>query len=211
MEHFRNITPEQRQYVLDHINDHPRTAVAKAAGICASTLYRIVRENGGDIDHTKSLPNNKCKEAVLKLWPRYSAREIHSMTGFTYSRIIAWKTRLGLEHDEETRLRLEKKCYDARMEGRKKVNQAARAAVWKKRRKLDELRYMSGMETKTKFRHKRWPKKTYKAIFHLTKHLDYFLDEEVGGDYTLFYDEETKRSPFEQHYIEKYRLKFQQA
>lgn len=43
------ITHEQMRYVIEHINDRPRTKVAEGAGISLSAVYRIARKHGGDM------------------------------------------------------------------------------------------------------------------------------------------------------------------
>lgn len=50
------VTPQQRAYILAHLNDRPRTAVARAAGVSTATLYRIVRQAGGATDSASAPP-----------------------------------------------------------------------------------------------------------------------------------------------------------
>ena len=37
------LTEEQKSYIVEHINDRPRTAVAKTAGVSMTMLYWVVR------------------------------------------------------------------------------------------------------------------------------------------------------------------------
>ena len=68
----QKITQAQVDYVLAHINDRPRRKVAEAAGICMSTMYRIVREHGGGaftvfvvaLHHPQFLVAHPCHYAV---------------------------------------------------------------------------------------------------------------------------------------------------
>lgn len=51
------ITQEQRQFIIDHINDRPRSKIIEQAQVSPATFYQIVKENGGQIDHSLSTRN----------------------------------------------------------------------------------------------------------------------------------------------------------
>ena len=56
------VTPQQRAYILAHLNDRPRTAVARAAGVSTATLYRIVRQAGGELLHERATRRPEAEE-----------------------------------------------------------------------------------------------------------------------------------------------------
>ena len=43
------LTQQQVDYIRAHVNDRPRVKVARDAGVSLSTVYRIVREAGGEM------------------------------------------------------------------------------------------------------------------------------------------------------------------
>ena len=50
-----------------------------------------------------------------------------------------------------------------------------------------------------------------RAISQLIHKYNYFRDEKVGGLYTLFYDDETKRTKNEEYFNVKYGIEFIKA
>lgn len=192
------------------MNDYPRYKVAKDAGVSPSTMYRIIQEVGGKL----AMPKQEIyKDTVTRLWATHSASEIEEATGLAKSRIIEWAKRLGLKHTQATEDRLKRKKADASVKARRNIEdfQERKSKSWKRTRKLDYLRFISGQEQQTKFQFPKYPERVYKAIYHLVNNYGYFQDEEVGGCYTMYYDEQTKRTPKEHLYIERYGLKFEQA
>lgn len=69
----QKITQAQVDYVLAHINDRPRRKVAEAAGICMSTMYRIVRENGGELRYDLSTRHEGIEDTVRAYYPTMTA------------------------------------------------------------------------------------------------------------------------------------------
>lgn len=205
------ISKEKQKFIREHLNDRPRTKYARLCGVDMSTYYRYVRKFGGELKHELSMPNEYYKETTRKYWATMSASEIRDAYGVPKSKAIYWAQRLGLKHTPETEQRLKDKMVKSSVGARNEESHKKASITWKKNRRLDELRVMSGLPRETKFHLKRYPQKTRLAIWHLERRYNYFRDEEVGGLYTLFYDEETKRTPREQYYIDKYHLKFEQA
>ena len=72
----KRITQQQRAYIIAHVNDRPRTAVARAAGIGMGALYRIVRENGGELRHDLSTKREGIEETVRRHYPTMTAGEM---------------------------------------------------------------------------------------------------------------------------------------
>lgn len=208
MEKKSAITSEQRQYIIEHTDQYPREKLAKDAGVSHYTLYRVLRELGATNPHNP-IRSLRCKEAVEKLWATHSGKEISELTGFSVSFITQWKNKLKLEHDEETKKRIRNKITVAAQSARANGNSHEKAAkTWKRRRKAAELLFLSGLPTGTKFKFRKYPAKVYKAIHNLTSKYDYFLGEDL---YTVYYDEQTKRTPMEHLYTKRYKLKFEQA
>lgn len=207
----RKITSEQMAYAIAHLNDRPRTSVAKAAGISLNTLYKIVREKGGEMDYSSNSPNIKARDITIAEYPHLSTQEIANKYGLTKSLVIRWAKKLGLHHTPETTIRLKLKCKDARLLAHNDASYRKGCASRKRIRRIEEFRVKSGMPQKTKFRISVMPKRVYKAIWHLTRKRNYFTDEEVGGKYTIYYDNETHRTSCEHYYTDKYGLTFRQA
>lgn len=88
----QKITQAQIDYVLAHINDRPRTDVAKAGGLGMSTVYRIVRENGGELRHDLSTKREGIEDTVRRYYPTMTAKEICGKFGYSKTRVITWAT-----------------------------------------------------------------------------------------------------------------------
>ena len=201
-----NLTQEKIDYVIAHINDRPRTKVARHVGISMSSLYRIVREAGGEMRYEHTRRNSEHWEIVRRCYPVMTTREIADKYGILYGRVNKIARELGVRHSQEVldRQRAENiaKCKALRC----KVDFAAIAAKRKRRKHYDELRVMSGLKPLTKLRLKTMPAKTYKAKWHLCRRYGY--TEAVDEPYTLLYDSGTRRMD-ESFYTKKYGLKFE--
>lgn len=203
------ITEEQRQYILNHIDDYPRIKVAKDAGVSIRTMYRVIRAAGGKISPPQS---EQHKEIVTRLWATHSAAEIKEETGLSVDCVMYWAKKLNLKHSQATEERIRKKSLDAANKALLKESvREKRAASWKHTRKLDYIRFIGGQKQNTKFKFAKYPERIHKAIWKLENIYGYFQDEEVGGYYTMYYDEQTKRTPMEHLYIKRYGLKFEKA
>lgn len=73
---------------------------------------------------------------------------------------------------------------------------------------MERFRVMSDLPQRTKMRIATRPTKVYKAIWYLENMRNYFRDIEVGGKFTLYYDDETKRSDKECYYAQQLGLTF---
>lgn len=200
------VTAEQMHFILSHINVRPRRKVAKEAGVSLSTFYRIIRENGGTLDRSLSTANAYARDIVKAEYPYKSASEISEQYGFGKSLVARWASRLGIEHTLETKRRLEEKVDKARRRKRSPETQAVISRKWKRKRKLEILRVMSGLPQETKFRIRILPVRVKKAIWHLRTLYGYLQKEENST--TLFYDKETKRTKMEHLYTKRYGIRF---
>ena len=201
-----HITQQQVDYIRAHVNDRPRTKVARDAGVSMCTLYRIVREAGGEMRHDLSRRNREHWEIVRRCYPVMTTREIADKYGILYGRVNKIARELGVRHSQEVldRQRAENmaKCKALRY----KVDFAAIAAKRKRRKHYDELRVMSGLKPLTKLRLKTMPTKAYKAKWYLCRKWGYTTAD--GEPYTLYYDGSTRRMD-ESFYTKKYGLKFE--
>ena len=201
----QRITQAQVDYVLAHINDRPRVRVAEAAGICMSTVYRIVRENGGELRHDLSTKRKGIEDTVRRYYPTMTAKEICARFGYSKTRVIAWAKRLGVRHTQETEERIRQENIARLSEARVNIDYKAMGETWKRKRRMDELRVLSGMSQKTRFKLKSINSKAY----NLEHRYGYFGVD--GEAYTLFYDKETRRCRHEGYYSRKYGLRFVKA
>lgn len=203
------ITDEQRQYVIDHINDRPRNAVAKAAGISLVSLYRIVRENGGELRYELGQPNLQAIEAVKKYYATMTGAEIARMIGCQKGLINKVAKRLGLKHNEGVVSKA--LSYASKNQKRNPETFKRSGKKLKLRRKLEEYRVWEGKPQLTRLKLKKITETAYKAKWYLVHHYGYYESDEP---YTVLYDSQTRRRPSvgsfgsEEYYTKKYHLKF---
>lgn len=203
------MTHEQEVYCIEHINDRPRYRIAEKAGISTSTLYRIIRDNGGEMRHALSKRNPEIENVVRTMFPTMSGSEIQQQTGFLKGRIEKIARELGVKHTPETLERLKRKtaaCITMAhtAEAKSRANRSRLKTI-----RIERFRVLSGQKQHTKLRIAKTSMRTYKAKWHLQKYYNYFT---VDGDdpYIMIYDDDTRRAN-ENFYIDKYGLKFVRA
>lgn len=191
------ITEEQRQYILRHRHERPYTKVAKDAGVSLNTLYLTLRKQGAMTKISEQWGEQRKKAALIvpKVYATMGEREIEKKYGIHRYYISQVAKRLGLKHSQETISRL-------RQKGGIMVQQ-----VWK----AERTRVLSGQPQVTNIKFAKRPYRVTVAIKRLTDVYNYFTDEEVGGLYTMYYDEDTKRTPNEHTFTKRYGLKFEKA
>lgn len=207
---FKPVSEWQRQYVIAHINDRPRTKVAQAASLGISTVYAIVRAHGGVIDRTLSCPSPERHALIAEHYPTMSAGEISVRFGIPKSTVIRLASRLGLKHDAPTSERLRQKCADAIARSRTPEVFGAIAAKMKRVRAMERFRMMSGMPQQTRLRISLLSPKAQRAVTRLCREYGYFRHTATGGHFTLYYDAHTRRTPLEHIYTARYRVIFQE-
>ena len=200
------ITQRQVDYIRAHINDRPRTKVARDAGVSMSALYRIVREEGGGLRYDLSRRNPEHVEIIRRCYPVMTTREIADKYGINYGRINKIARELGVSHGPEVIERMNGERAERLNAAHAGIDYASIAAKRKRRKHYDELRVMSGLKPLTKLRLKVMPYKAYKAKWHLCRRYGY--TEAEGEPYTLLYDASTRRMD-ESYYTKKYGLKFE--
>lgn len=200
---------EAEAYVLAHMDRRPRTLLAREAGISLSTVYRLLRAHGAELRHELSVKRDGVERAISELYPTRTASEIAAETGLSTSTVKRWARRLGLAHDPETLERIDEEKRARLAMNRTPESRARQSATYRRRRKADYLRFLSGQPLETRFRFRVVPEKTRKAMWHLERTRDYFRVE--GEPYTLCYDEQTRRltgSRDEAYYASRYGIRF---
>lgn len=192
--------------MLAHINDRPRVRVAEAAGICMSTVYRIMRENGGELRHDLSRRNSEHWEIVRRCYPAMTTREIADKYGILYGRVNKIARELGVRHSPEVRERMRAENAERVRASRSKIDFAASAAKRKRKRRYDELRIMSGLPQRTRFKFAKLTTQGRQTVWRMVKKRNYFQMD--GEPRTLYYDGDTRRVYTEARLAKKYGLHF---
>lgn len=198
------LTTEQRDYIVAHINDRPRTAVAKAAGISMTMLYRVVRMYGGEMAYERTRRNPQHVEIVKKYYPTMTGSKIEAKFGVLKGRAEKIAYQLGIKHTPETMERIRRKMEVVRREARANIDYKAAGRRHSVCYKMEYYRKWEGKPQKTKLRLAETSHRVYKAKWHLITRHGYI---ETTDAYTLMYDANTHRIN-EQYYAEKYKLKF---
>ncbi len=171
MPQSNSITPEQRAYILDHINDRPRNAVAQRAGVSLSTVYRIARKMGADMHHERNTRNPHWVAIVRKYYPTMAGHEIERRFGITHNRANKIAADLGIRHTPETEARLREEAAQCLKRNLHKMDHVARAKTWKRRRRMDELRILSGEQQRTEARLREEAAQCLKRNLHKMDHV----------------------------------------
>lgn len=208
------LTSSQRSYILAHLNDRPRTEVARKAGVSVSAVYRLVRENGGELLHERAVRNPQWVAIIREHYPHMAGHEIERRFGISPNRANKIAQDLGIKHSPETEARLQREAKERLRINRSKVDHKAKAAKWAARRRLDQFRVWEGKPQQTNFRFATMTSKAYKCKHYLMRTYGYLGCE--GEPYTLLYNSKTKRRPYdgrktgtESYYSQKYHLKFE--
>ena len=202
----QKITQAQVDYVLAHINDRPRRKVAEAAGICMSTMYRIVREHGGELRYDLSTRHEGIEDTVRAYYPTMTAPEICARFGYSKTRVNTWAKRLGVRHTPETEQRIKTESMARLAEARAQMDYKAAHDKWKRKRRYDELRVMSGLPQRTRFKFAALSTQGRQTVWRMVRKHNYFQMD--GEPRTLYYDGETRRVRTEARLAKKYGLHF---
>lgn len=205
---MKEIPKETVDYVIAHINDRPRRKVAEQCGICISTLYRIIRENGGEMRHDLCCKREGVEDIIRELWPTMTASEISQKTGISKSVVLRWHRRLGVEHTAETKERIVRKRDETFRLAKPRIDQAKRTKTWKHTRLMDEWRVWGGQPQKTRFKIKLIPKRVYRVMWYLQSKYNYFFENDRP---VMYFDSQTQRTAKESYFAEKYGVRFEQA
>ncbi len=189
-----------------------RRKLAEELNICISSLYRYIRMFGGNIDHSKSSKQEGVEDMIRRYYPHYTASEIATMRpeGFkiSKSRVLEWAERLGVKHTPETLLRIRAKQQKNIRSAHTEEGIRKRIEKIRRTRLMENFRHNSGIPQKTKLKMKRIPQRYVRAAWHLEKKHGYIRTTDY---YTLWWDENTRRTPNERMYEQKYGFKFEKA
>lgn len=202
----QRITQAQVDYVLAHINDRPRVKVAESAGISMGTMYQLVRKHGGELRHDLSTKREGIEETVRRYYPDMTAKEISEKFGYSKTRVTTWARRLGIRHSAKTEERIRQENIARLKEAQKHIDYKAMGEKWKRKRKVDELRVLSGLPQRTRFKFASLSTQGRQTVWRMVRKRNYFQVE--GEPFTLYYDGETNRVPTEARLAKKYGLHF---
>lgn len=126
-------------------------------------------------------------DRIAEVYKEHTMKETASILGIAYCRVVAIIYKYGLQVSREEHARRSG-------EGRK--------ALFEKERQ--RLRW--GMPQQTKLKVIQEPKKTHMAMNRLTGIYHYFVN--CRYPFTVFYDEQTRRTTKEHYFEKKYGLRF---
>ena len=198
------ITQEQRQFIIDHINDRPRRKIIEQAQVSPATFYQIVKENGGQIDHSLSTRNRDLEKFIIENFARMSTTEIMQHTGALRSRINRIAKEHNLKHDPDVQARLDHAQRVNLDKARKKRNLSKQGEKRSMLFRMEELRVMSGQKQLTRLRISRMPVRHRQAAWHLRNKYNYIWD--IDDPWNIYYDKETHRVRTEDLYRRKYKF-----
>ncbi|MCD8282188.1 MAG: hypothetical protein LUC22_02920 [Prevotella sp.] len=204
----RLISAEAEQYIIDHINDRPRTRMIRRAGVNRDAAYRVIHQHGGEIFPVRTAEEKgRIRETIARLYPMYSAREIFEQTGISPSTVKGCVQRLGLQHTEETELRLREKSYGAARSAHDRglIDYEALSRRRKALFRLEYYRLWEGKPQETNLRLRHITRRAYMAQYKLCTRSGYKRD--ASDPYTLLYNAKTRRRD-ETYYTKKYGIKF---
>lgn len=207
--HSRQRTPQDKvDYIVRHINDRPRMRIAREAGVSMATLYRVIREYGGELRYDLSTRDNSIENIVREHYPTMSGREIADKFGYTKERVNKVAKELGIVHNENVMLRLRKQQRANLRQSHTPECLAKRVRRFRITRRMDEMRVLAGEKPRTKLRFKKHSVAVYKAKWNLAKKYGYYISDSA---YVMLYDGETRRLPHEDYYEKKYGLAFMEG
>lgn len=204
----KKITQKQIDYVLSHFRDCTRKKLAKDAGMSMASLYLILGRYRLNSDKEKE-KKEKEEQQLRKLFPNHESKEIAHILGITASAVRKRAKRLNLKRSDEFIKKGKAKKRETLASNVRKSDKKKRVRTWKLHRRMDEIRFMSGMPQKTKFRMKVYPKKTYTAMYYLCRTYGYeFSDSDY---FELIRPEPYNKERFakvEEYHSNKYKIKF---
>ena len=203
---MKHITQQQVDYIRAHANDRPRVKVARDAGVSLGTLYRIVRENGGELRHDLSTKREGIEDTVRAYYPTMTAPEICARFGYSKTRVNMWARRLGVRHSAETEERIRQENMARLAEAKKHIDYKAMGERLKRKRRYDELRVLSGLPQRTRLKFAILSTQCRQTVWRMVRKHNYFQMD--GEPRTLYYDGDTRRVYTEARLAKKYGLHF---
>lgn len=200
------LTPEQEAWMIKHFKNTPNEKIQKKYGWSHSTLHRLARELG----LVKTLQYmSKCQAHTTEM-ATAAHKRIKKEEPERYAKLLAQR-RENLAKKEGRRNRFEKGVNNKMRLSPKKYAecQEKKAKAFRETIAAERMRFRMGLPQKTKLtRHLKTltpeARKRYQAKWHLKNALGYIW----GEGYTMYYDDNTKRSPKEHLYVKRYKIKF---
>lgn len=198
---------DKLKYIKENVGRKSRRSMANELGVCAATLYKLIRDNFPDAIGKKYCPNEKRERnaRVVELYKSHSIREIAEITGISYHTIAKIAYKHGARHDEKTSARIMSKQRKNLSLAYSTESIMKRVETRKRTFKMERFRMMSGEPQKTRLKVYSIGEKAYAAKYNLIRRHGYFAYE--GDQYLIGYDKNTDRVD-ESHYTDKYNFKF---
>ena len=210
------ITQDVIDFVLAHKDDFPRKKYIAMSGVCSMTFYKILKKYGNVVFPKRDVERDT--EIIKECYPLMSASEIHGKYNIPKNIIKKIVKEFNLRHTEETEIRLKEKRIAAMKIAIKDIDRVAIVNKWKKTRRLEEIRLLSGMPQKTGIYICPLNKKARTAKHNLISKYKYFSS--LKQPFTLYYDSLPQRvinrqgawARFdEEFYSKEYGFKFEPA
>lgn len=209
------LSSDQKQYIRERIDYRPRRELARKVGISYNALLRWVHIYGGSIDKDSFKTNIELRDKIKEMYEHHSASEIATLLNVKVSSVNGYIQRMHLyRKDGETKERLRKKSSQNISYAITEENLKKRSAVVRKTIRRDIRSIMSGGKAISGRYYRMYPQKTHNALAYICRKYNYFMaDKKDRKEPIAFYNRETKRlsKEKEQHYADKYHIKFQQA
>lgn len=151
--------------------------------------------------------SEEVKERIKEMYRDMSDREISRALHLSKSTVGKYAKRMGLQHADG--------LIEAKMAHREKptkITESMRQRISARKKAVYESelrRKVLGLPVRTKYKYSLLSKSAKQACRYLCYGRGYFRDED--DDWVLYYDEETRRSPNEAYFLEKYRFRFVEA
>ena len=146
--------------------------------------------------YRKSLARKALDEQIVKMYPTTPNWKIAKELGCSIGIVRRVVKAFRLQRSAENLKRVNEETY------RYIAERASRT------RRMEEFRVKSGMPQQTKTKIRVLSNRVYHAMWYLRKYYNYFYERDKA---VLYYDSSTSRHPDEQHYTNKYGIKFEQA
>lgn len=177
------LTPAQTDFILTHKDTLTAAELAAGAGITTGTLFRrLHRLCPGHVGRLAAVHKWR-RDTVREAWPHMSAREIEEKYGINRRTAANIARRCGWSHDPATAARLLRKKSLNLSHHMGAERERKRTARFRLTRRMEELRVLSGMPQRTKFRFASAPRRVHAARHRLAAR--FRLLQDCGDAYTL--------------------------
>ena len=154
----------------------------------------------------------RLKEITIREYPYSSAGEIAARHGVCSGSVWYWVKKLNLQQTDETKAGYSKRHGVVSQTQSRQISRSNERA-WKRKSAHDDgaVPCNVGDASEDKIAHCDATHQGVQGDMYLVNMRNYFRDIEVGGRFTLYYDEQTKRSGKEDYYTKSCGLTFEQV